>query len=146
MVYILSGNPVEVERVLREQRVRVARGVIKLTPIDTTLSSLKAAVNDLEKAKNTEPAPVDDDKVVPPVDDKEKTPEVDTKSVDVDGDSKEVPPIDNMEVSPEVDTKTVDVDGDSKEVKADDCKDVQAVDDKKTAKTESTKSKANTKK
>lgn len=120
MVYILSGNPVEVERVLREQRVRVARGVIKLTPIDTTLSSLKAAVNDLEKAKNTEPAPVDDDKVVPP--------------------------IDNMEVSPEVDTKSVDVDGDSKEVKADDCKDVQAVDDKKTAKTESTKSKANTKK
>lgn len=120
MVYILSGNPVEVERVLREQRVRVARGVIKLTPIDTTLSSLKAAVNDLEKAKNTEPAPVDDDKEVPPVDDKEKTPEVDTKSVDVDGDSKEV--------------------------KADDCKDVQAVDDKKTAKTESTKSKANTKK
>lgn len=120
MVYILSGNPVEVERVLREQRVRVARGVIKLTPIDTTLSSLKAAVNDLEKAKNTEPAPVDDDKVVPPVDDKEKTPEVDTKSVDVDGDSKEV--------------------------KADDSKEVQAVDDKKTAKTESTKSKANTKK
>lgn len=120
MVYILSGNPVEVERVLREQRVRVARGVIKLTPIDTTLSSLKAAVNDLEKAKNTEPAPVDGDKVVPPVDDKEKT--------------------------PEVDEKTVEVDGDSKEVKADDCKDVQAVDDKKTAKTESTKSKANTKK
>ncbi len=120
MVYILSGNPVEVERVLREQRVRVARGVIKLTPIDTTLSSLKAAVNDLEKAKNTEPAPVDDDKEVPPVDDKEKT--------------------------PEVDEKTVEVDGDSKEVKADDCKDVQAVDDKKTAKTESTKSKANTKK
>ncbi len=120
MVYILSGNPVEVERVLREQRVRVARGVIKLTPIDTTLSSLKAAVNDLEKAKNTEPAPVDDDKVVPPVDDKEKT--------------------------PEVDEKTVEVDGDSKEVKADDSKEVQAVDDKKTAKTESTKSKANTKK
>lgn len=120
MVYILSGNPVEVERVLREQRVRVARGVIKLTPIDTTLSSLKAAVNDLEKAKNTEPAPVDDDKVVPPVDDKEKT--------------------------PEVDEKTVEVDGDSKEVKADDSKEVQAVDDKKTAKTENTKSKANTKK
>ena len=120
MVYILSGNPVEVERVLREQRVRVARGVIKLTPIDTTLSSLKAAVNDLEKAKNTEPAPVDDDKVVPPVDDKEKP--------------------------PEVDEKTVEVDGDSKEVKADDSKEVQAVDDKKTAKTENTKSKANTKK
>ena len=120
MVYILSGNPVEVERVLREQRVRVARGVIKLTPIDTTLSSLKAAVNDLEKAKNTEPAPVDDDKVVPPVHDKEKT--------------------------PEVDEKTVEVDGDSKEVKADDSKEVQAVDDKKTAKTENTKSKANTKK
>lgn len=120
MVYILSGNAVEVERVLREQRVRVARGVIKLTPIDTTLSSLKAAVNDLEKAKNTEPAPVDNDKVVPPVDDKE--------------------------VSPEVDTKSVDVDGDSKEVKADDCKDVQAVDDKKTATAKSTKSTAKTKK
>lgn len=70
----------------------------------------------------------------------------DIKSPAVDTDSKEVPPIDNKEVSPEVDTKTVDVDGDSKEVKADDCKDVQAVDDKKTAKTESTKSKANTKK
>ena len=120
MVYILSGNPVEVERVLREQRVRVARGVIKLTPIDTTLSSLKAAVNVLEKAKNTEPAPVDDDKEVPPVDDKEKT--------------------------PEVDEKTVEVDGDSKEVKADDCKDVQAVDDKKTATAKSTKSTAKTKK
>ena len=70
----------------------------------------------------------------------------DSKSPAVDTDSKEVPPIDNKEVSPEVDTKTVDVDGDSKEVKADDCKDVQAVDDKKTAKTESTKSKSNTKK
>ena len=121
MVYILSGNPVEVERVLREQRVRVARGVIKLTPIDTTLSSLKAAVNDLEKAKNTEPAPVDNDK--------------------------EVPPIDNKEVTPEVDEKTVEVDGDSKEVNADDdSKEVQAVDDKETATTKTTKSKANTKK
>lgn len=120
MVYILSGNPVEVERVLREQRVRVARGVIKLTPIDTTLSNLKSAVRELEKAKVNEPAPVDD--------------------------SKEVPPIDNKEVSPEVDTKSVDVDGDSKEVKADDCKDVQAVDDKKTATAKSTKSTAKTKK
>ena len=106
MVYILSGNPVEVERVLREQRVRVARGVIKLTPIDTTLSSLKAAVNDLEKAKNTEPAPVDDDKVVPPVDDKEKTPEVDEKTVEVDGDSKEVQAVDDKKTAKTENTKS----------------------------------------
>lgn len=47
MIYILSGNEIELERVVREQRVRVERGLIKLTPLETTLYKLTNAVNDL---------------------------------------------------------------------------------------------------
>lgn len=34
MDYILSGNPKEVEKVIRENRIRIQRGVISITPLD----------------------------------------------------------------------------------------------------------------
>lgn len=43
MRYILEGNEKELGRVLREQRVRVGRGLIKITPISGTLVSQEDA-------------------------------------------------------------------------------------------------------
>lgn len=39
MDYILSGEPSEVAKVVREQRVRVERGVITLTPVQPDLGA-----------------------------------------------------------------------------------------------------------
>ena len=37
MKYILEGDEKELGRVLREQRIRIGRGLIKVTPISGTL-------------------------------------------------------------------------------------------------------------
>ena len=37
MKYILEGDEKELGRVLREQRIRIVRGLIKITPISGTL-------------------------------------------------------------------------------------------------------------
>ena len=37
MKYILEGDEKELGRVLREQRIRIGRGLIKITPISGTL-------------------------------------------------------------------------------------------------------------
>lgn len=34
--YILKGDPAEVEKVIRENRIRISRGVITITPVDAT--------------------------------------------------------------------------------------------------------------
>lgn len=34
MDYKLSGNPKEVEKVIRENRIRIQRGVISITPLE----------------------------------------------------------------------------------------------------------------
>lgn len=48
MRYILEGNEKELGRVLREQRVRVGRGLIKITPISGTLVSEKDTPKTIE--------------------------------------------------------------------------------------------------
>lgn len=48
MKYILEGNEKELGRVLREQRVRVGRGLIKITPISGTLVSQEYASKTIE--------------------------------------------------------------------------------------------------
>lgn len=89
MIYILSGNAIELERVVREQRVRVERGLIKLTPLDTTLANLTNAVNDLADGARY---PETDSKGTVPGDSKEVS-ITDTKDVTAD-DSKEVSAVD----------------------------------------------------
>lgn len=92
MVYILSGDKTELERVVREQRVRVERGLIKLTPLDTTLASLTGAVNAIS------------DGAAYPTDEK-KAGGCDCKECDCDHDGKEVNADDCKEVLP-TDEKT----------------------------------------
>lgn len=48
MKYILEGNEKELERVLREQRIRVGRGMIKITPISGALVSEEDALKTIE--------------------------------------------------------------------------------------------------
>lgn len=48
MKYILEGNDKELERVLREQRIRMGRGVIQITPIPGTLVSEEDALKAIE--------------------------------------------------------------------------------------------------
>lgn len=40
-MYILSGDPKEVEKVIRENRIRVDRGVIEFTPYQPVDSDVK---------------------------------------------------------------------------------------------------------
>lgn len=54
MKYILEGNEKELERVLREQRIRVSRGLVKITPIsgilvpeEDVLKSIEARTEEL---------------------------------------------------------------------------------------------------
>lgn len=48
MKYILEGNDKELERVLREQRIRMGRGMIQITPIPGTLVSEEDALKAIE--------------------------------------------------------------------------------------------------
>lgn len=78
--YILTGDPVEVEKVIRENRIRVNRGVINFTPVEpeaaTDVPTAPDAAHNESGAKN--PEPID-----------EKTLDVeDLKEVDLDADDK----------------------------------------------------------
>lgn len=53
MKYILEGDEKELGRVLREQRIRIGRGLIKITPISGTLVHEDYALKPLKpKSKN----------------------------------------------------------------------------------------------
>ena len=82
MKYILAGNPADVQNVLQENRIRVERGMITLTPLTDTVTkedyeALAAHAKDLEeeleslKAADTKDAPVADEKAAPAADTKE---------------------------------------------------------------------------
>lgn len=74
MNYILSGNPNDVEKVIRENRIRVARGLIKFEPVPAEpAEDTKEPVTDTKDIEN----PVDDTKV--PLADDAKEPAEDTK-------------------------------------------------------------------
>ena len=46
MMYILSGDPREVEKVIRENRIRVDRGVIEFTPYQPATDDVKDDIAD----------------------------------------------------------------------------------------------------
>lgn len=46
MMYILSGDPREVEKVIRENRIRVDRGVIEFTPCQPATDDVKDDIAD----------------------------------------------------------------------------------------------------
>ena len=53
MKYILEGDEKELGRVLREQRIRIGRGLIKITPISGTLVHEDYALKAIEaQSKN----------------------------------------------------------------------------------------------
>lgn len=58
--YILKGDPQEVEKVIRENRIRFSRGVISITPVDTTETDTKAT--DAPEVNDTKDVPAADTK------------------------------------------------------------------------------------
>lgn len=86
MIYILSGNPNDVRKVIQENRIRIRRGVIKFTPLEG------ADPHDIHN-------PIDDGF------DLKDEPDVDTKSVP-EADVKSEPEMVAKE-EPNVDTKTI---------------------------------------
>lgn len=134
--YILEGDPKEVEKVIRENRIRISRGVIKFTSVEPEAEAEQpsSSLDDADQGNNSgENIPVNgniDGDIIPeqpedavnenvtenPEQMDDKTPEVDDlKEVDLDDDK-----------TPEVD--------DSKDVPAADVKEAEA-----TAKTKRTK-------
>lgn len=80
--YILTGDPAEVEKVIRENRIRISRGVISITPAEP---------------ESSEERPTD---VEAPMDDK-NIDAGDLKEVDLDADTKEAPAEDVKDASVE---------------------------------------------
>lgn len=108
--YIVEGP--SLAKLLRENRIRVARGELSFTPL---------VDGDENKA---EPAVVNDEdnKDIPPVDEKVPTevenvdaPSEDNQDEEI-GDSKEVAPEDSKEVAPEEESKDVAPSEDSKDI------------------------------
>lgn len=100
MDYILKGDPKEVAKVIRENRIRVQRGVISFTPVEPetviedveegeTPDTLEDTTTNEETDTNTEPAE--------PMDDKNIEVE-DVKEVDLDADDKTTAPDDTKDV------------------------------------------------
>ncbi len=79
--YIISGKAVD--KVLRENRIRISRGDLEVTPYDD-------AAPEQEPAPEVPEVPVTDDKTVNGDDDKEAAPEQDAKDADPEDDSKDV--------------------------------------------------------
>lgn len=91
--YILKGDPAEVEKVIRENRIRISRGVISITPAEPEASEV---TNITETVKDEETI---DDKNPYAEDFKEVDLDADTKEV-TDEDTKEAPIVDTKEVTP----------------------------------------------
>ena len=78
MKYILTGTPSEVAKVIRENRIREARGLIKFTPVPEGGEGRKAEVPDTKevKAADTKEPEVKDTK------EPEEAEKTDTKEVE----------------------------------------------------------------
>ena len=105
--YILEGDPKELEKVIRENRLRINRGAIKISPVDK-VEEVKETLKDHDEEKDD---PLKDHETMD-----DKTPEVDdVKEVDLDADiktpktndTKDVPAADAKEVkTPKKTSKT----------------------------------------
>ena len=105
--YILEGDPKELEKVIRENRIRINRGAIKFSPVEK-VEEVKETLKDPDEEKDIplkDPGTMDD-----------KTPKVDdVKEVDLNADvktpqtndTKDVPAADAKEVkAPKKTSKT----------------------------------------
>lgn len=108
MDYILKGDPKEVAKVIRENRIRVQRGVISFTPVEP--ETVIEEVEEIETPDTLEDTPTNE--------------ETDTNT-----DSEPAEPMDDKNIEVE-DVKEVDLDADDKTPGNDDTKDVQADDAK----------------
>lgn len=119
MDYILRGNDKDVANVLREQRIRINRGVIQLIPIsecglvteEDVQKTLECMLTEKDKAivkltdeRDTMKARIAELEALAPSDNK-NLPAVDSKELPT-GDAKEVAAVDNKAVSIEDEKKT----------------------------------------
>lgn len=122
MDYILKGDPKEVAKVIRENRIRVQRGVISFTPVEP-----ETGLEEVEVIEEHETEKVD---IVP--NSAETVPNTD-ETAQNEGDS--VPEsetsesMDDKDITVE-DLQEVDLDADDKTPATDDTKDVPAADSK----------------
>lgn len=108
MDYILKGDPKEVAKVIRENRIRVQRGVISFTPIEP--ETVIEEVKEVETPDTLEDTPTNEE-------------------TDTNKDSEPAEPMDDKNIEVD-DVKEVDLDADDKTPGTDDTKDVQADDAK----------------
>lgn len=127
MKYILEGEEKELGRVLREQRIRVGRGLIKITPIsgalvreDYALKAIEAKTEELTAAlakRDEQIASLNSERdslksriseLEAGLTKSDSMPETDEKKVDVE-DSKDLDIVDNNNL-PEDDSMFVDID------------------------------------
>lgn len=111
--YILKGDPAEVAKVIRENRIRISRGVISITPAEQEqipeIDKVNSAViPDEDGEKSTESVPNTKESESSGIMDEKDTDTEDFKEVNIDSDAKqsltedvkEVPIEDMKEASP----------------------------------------------
>lgn len=54
MDYILSGDPAEIEKVIRENRIRCQRGLLQFTPVAECADTKDIPVSDTKDAPETD--------------------------------------------------------------------------------------------
>ena len=96
--YILTGDPAEVEKVIRENRIRISRGVISITPVDTESQGGTIPEHVVETPGNESHESADDKNALSD-DFKEVNLDADTKETEV-TDTKEAPMEDMKESVP----------------------------------------------
>lgn len=90
MKYILSGDDKTVQNVLKENRIRIKRGLLSITPLDESESEGTEVKNDNDFVDNGDDNDINgDDKIVTDDDKKDIIEGVDTKKV-VESDEKEI--------------------------------------------------------
>lgn len=136
--YILKGDPKEVEKVIRENRIRVNRGVISFTPVEPEPEQQIDAPDEGETDNNSgENIPVNGNI------DGENIPQL-PEEVEIENATENPEPMDGKTLDVE-DLKEVDLDADDKTPDTDDSKDVPAVDTKETETPKKTSKRSNKK-
>lgn len=120
MDYILKGDPKEVAKVIRENRIRVQRGVISFTPVEP-----ETVIEDVEEVVTPDTTESVEDTATPDTSEDAPTNE------ETDTNTEPAEPMDDKNIEVE-DVKEVDLDADDKTTAPDDTKDVQEDDVKET--------------
>lgn len=134
--YILTGEPREVDKVIRENRIRINRGVISITPVDADEvenadDTICEAIDDIAgDTLNHESADTNTEGESAEAADEsaeatDESAEADESETEEPMDDKNIEIEDIKEVDLDIDNKTPAAEDDSKDVQTDDAKETQ---------------------